>query len=188
MDVVHTPSFRFNTILFLGYLGLAVLLWIDMPERYPVHFDLAGNPTRWEERNPGMWILIVALSSISFMKVHLFQRFVFTNPDSPFLNLPYKTHFQKLPGERKLPVLRRVNRMLGLLNAGVLFVFIILLFLIYYSAHNPGSPAAGVANQALLVAVSVVVIYPLVEYVSLRGVIREKLEEEGLLGSPHEVP
>jgi uncharacterized membrane protein len=171
VNLVHTPTFRFNTVLFCGFLVLSALLWLDMPERYPVHFDLGGRPTRWAEGSAGMWILLVAICALSFGKLHLFQRFLINDPDSPLLNVPYKELFHRLPRDRKVPVIRRVNRMLGLLNAGMLLVFISLLFLVYYSAHNPDSVAAFLANYTLVAIIVAVTFVPLGELLALRRTI-----------------
>ena len=184
MTLVHTPTFRLNSILFVVFLALAVGLWMGMPDRYPVHFRLLGEPTRWTEDGPGMWILLVALCTISFGKLHLFQRFLFHDPDSTLLNVPYKRLFQKLPTPRKVPVARRVNRMLGLANTGLLLTYSFVLLLVYYSAHNPDSGAARAANYSLLVVVVFMLVFPLVELVALRRMVRRKLEEEGLFAAP----
>jgi hypothetical protein len=130
-DLVHWPTFWLNTWLFLLFAFLAVVLWLGMPERYPAHFDLMGNPTRWVERNPAEWILLVALSTLSFGKAHLFQRFLVTDPNSTLLNVPDRKQFQRLPEARKVPVIRRVNRMLGMINTGMLLIFIAALLMIY---------------------------------------------------------
>lgn len=79
MNLVHRPSFRLNSALFVVFLGLSVALWRGMPERYPVHFTLQGSPTRWAE-GPGMWIPLVALCPIAFGKLHLFQRCLVSDP------------------------------------------------------------------------------------------------------------
>jgi len=184
MNVVHTATFRLNSVLFVAFLILAVVLWMGMPDRYPVHFSLFGEPTRWTEDGPGMWILLVALCAISFGKLHLFQRFLFQDADSPLLNVPYKRHFQKLPTARKVPVARRVNRMLGLANTGLLLTYSLVLLLVYYSAHNPASGAARAANHSLLAVVIFMLLFPLVELAALRRMVRRKLEEEGLFPAP----
>jgi len=183
VNLVHTPTFRFNSVLFLGFLALSVLLWLDMPERYPVRLGVGGNPTQWAE-GPGMWILLVSVAALSFGKAHLFQRFLVNDPDSTLINVPYKKLFHQLPRERKIPVLRRTNRMLGLINTGMILMFIALLFLVYHTAHNPGSPAAVAANYSFLILLALVIVLPFTELFALRSMIRRKLVEEGLLGSP----
>ncbi len=182
MNLVHSPTFRLNSALFVAVLVLAVVLWMHMPERYPVHFDLAGTPTRWAERNPGMWVLIVAIFAISFGKVHLFQRFLINDPDSTLLNVPYKDRFHQLPRERKVRVLRRMNRFLGLMNTGTLLIYGSVLLMIFFGAHNPESPASLVTRYALYTVLVVVLVLPIFEVLAVRRMIRRKLQEEGLTG------
>lgn len=181
MNLVHAPTFRLNSILFAGIALLSVVLWIGMPERYPVHFDLAGNPTRWEERGIGMWVLVTALFTISFLQMHLFQRYLITDPDSPLLNVPYKELFRQLPTERKVRVIRRTNRFLGLMNTGVLAIWGLLLISMRVGAEAPGSPVALLTHYAVLAVVVLLLAVPIFEIVALRRMIRAKLKDEGLL-------
>ncbi|TVP58563.1 MAG: DUF1648 domain-containing protein [Gemmatimonadales bacterium] len=183
MNLVHTPTFRLNSALFVAFLILSGVLWVYMPERYPVHFDLSGTPTRWAERNPGMWVLIVALFVISFGKVHLFQRFLINDPDSTLLNVPYKDHFHQLPRERKVRVLRRMNRFLGLVNTGALLIYLAVLLMIFFGAHNPESASSLVARYALYMVLALILVVPLFEIVAMRRMVRTKLREEGLMSA-----
>ncbi|TVP43027.1 MAG: DUF1648 domain-containing protein [Gemmatimonadales bacterium] len=181
MAIVHQPTFRLNSLLFLAFIALAIYLGMTLPDRYPVHFGLSGEPTRWEERGPGMWILLVAVGAFSFGKLHLFQRFLLTDPDSTLLNVPHRDLFLNLPRERKIPVFRRMNRMLGILNTALLATYIGLLLLTWWSAHQPGGWPARFSFQALVAAVGFAVIFPLVELRVFSRMIRRKLREEGLL-------
>lgn len=183
MNLVHSPTFRLNSFLLAGFLVLSVLLWMDMPESYPVHLGIDGSPSRWAE-GPGMWILLVAVGALSFGKLHLFQRFLINDPDSTLINVPYKKLFLQLPRERKIPVLRRTNRTLGLINTGLILLHIALLFLVYHTAHNPDSPATAAANHSLLILLGLVILVPFAELFALRRMIRRKLVEEGLLDPP----
>jgi uncharacterized membrane protein len=180
-QILHRPSFRANSILLVGFLVLGVWLGITLPERYPVHFDLAGNPTRWEEGGVGMWILIVTMGILTMGKMHLFQRFVLADPDSTLVNVPHKEAFLRLPQERRIPVFRRMNRMLGLLNTASIALFSVLLLLTWWSAHAPGGWEAGLARWSLWVALVFLLVFPLTESVALSRMIRRKLREEGLL-------
>ncbi len=181
MQLVHIPTFRLNSVLFGLLVTLSVVLWTLMPERYPVRFDLSGNPTAWEDRGIGMWILINALFIISFGKAHLFQRYLMSDPASELLNVPYKKHFRKLPTERKVRVLIRANRFLGLMNTGVLLIFICVLFMIFLGATRPDSLATVVTRHALNVTIVAVLVAPIFEVVAIRRMVRRKLEEEGIL-------
>lgn len=178
--MLHTPTFRFNSILFVAFILLAIWFGVNLPERYPVHFTLTGDPTNWAE-GPGMWIFLVALCSISFMKLHLIQRFLVTDPDSQLLNIPHKKLFRQLPRERKIPVIRRANRLLGLCNTGMLLIFTGILFLTWFAAENPYSPATLVAHNSVLLVVTLMVVFPLAEAWGLSRMVKRKLREEGLL-------
>ncbi|CAN5644907.1 hypothetical protein BH23GEM11_BH23GEM11_06940 [soil metagenome] len=181
MSILHQPTFRLNSLLFLAFIALAVYLGMTLPGRYPVHFDLSGNPTRWEERGPGMWILLVAIGSFSFGQLHLLQRFLLTNPDTTLVNLPHKEQFLRLPRERKIPVFRRMNRMLGLLNTSMLATFTGLLLATWWSARQPAGWQAQLSMWTVWAAVGFAVVYPLVEIRLFSRMIRRKLAEEGLL-------
>ncbi len=181
MQILHQPTYRLNMFLFLAFVGLGVQLGMSLPEVYPVHFDISGEPTRWEERGKGMWVLLVAVGIISFGQLHIFQRFVVTNPEMTLLNVPHKKEFLQLPLERRLPVARRLNRMLGLLNTSLLLTFTGILLLTWWSAHQPGGWQVRLSQWTIWGAVAFAVIYPLVEVVLTSRIIRRKLREEGLL-------
>lgn len=178
--VVDQVTLRAGLWAYGGFLLLAGVLWLTLPERYPVHFDLAGRPTRMSE-GPGMWILLVAICSISFGQGHLFQRFLFSNPDSTLLNVPYKQLFHRLPVERKIPVLRRSNRLLGLINLGVVLLHTVILVLIHLSARQPGSVLVEGTQGMVWLVILLLMGIPFVEVAILRRMIRRKLETEGLL-------
>ncbi|MEX2530528.1 MAG: hypothetical protein WD960_07135 [Gemmatimonadota bacterium] len=177
---LHTPSYRLNAWLFLGFLWLAISLGASLPYRYPIHFGLTGTPDAWAE-GPGMWVLLVAICAISVGQLHLFQRFLVVDPDSSFLNMPHKKLFMKLPRQRRLVVVRRANRLLGLVNTGMLLTYSAVLLLIWSSARNPGGTGAQVANFLFLTVVVGVVVIPLVEAWGLSRMVKRKLREEGLL-------
>jgi uncharacterized membrane protein len=180
MSILHIPTWRLNSALFLLFLTLAIYLGLSLPDRYPVHFDLAGEPTRWEERGIGMWVLLVAIGSFSFGQMHLLQRVLLTDPDSRLLNVPYKEAFFRLPRERRIPVFRRMNRMLGLLNTSLLVTFTALLLVTWWSAHQPGGWPARVSLWSLWLALAFALVFPLTEAWGASRMIRRKLEEEGL--------
>lgn len=177
--VVHRWTLRASVVLFTLFLVAAVVLWVRMPEQYPIGFDPMGNPTRSAE-GPGIWVLLVAVCAISFGQGYLFQRFVVTDPNSTLLNWPYKDLFHRLPVERKVPVLLRGNRLLGLINMGMVLTFLATLFLMYLTAQDPASAARTVARWMLWPVIGGTVVLPMVEILLLRRMIRRKLQEEGI--------
>lgn len=182
--IVHWSTLRWSLYLFVAFLALSWFLWFRMPSEYPVHFNLAGQPTRAAE-GPGMWVLLVAICAISFGQGYLFQRLVVTDPNSTLLNWPYRELFHRLPAERKAPVVLRGNRLLGIINIGMVLTFISILLMIFYSAHNPGSTAAALSKGVFWLVLGLILFVPLAEILMLRRMIRGKLEDEGLLAAPH---
>lgn len=181
-DILHTASFRLNSILFAGYLTLAVVMGSTLPDRVPIHFDALGEPTTWTYQGLGAWILLVVMGSKTFLLMHLMQWLV-RDPDSQLVNLPKKKAFLKLPVVRRIPVMRRVNRMMGFLNTATLVLFVAILFLTWWTAHTPDDLAHApilLARWALWVAGAFVLVFPLTELWVMHRMICRKLEEEGL--------
>ncbi len=176
---LHSPSWRLNTFLLAAIPLLAAALWPSLPQPYPIHFGWSGEPDRWAT-GPGMWILLVAICTISVGQLHLLQRFLVLDARSPLLNIPWKEEVRRLPRERQDVVMRRVNRMLGLVNTTVALVFLAILVLIHVTARDPRSPAALLARASFWIVLLLTLLLPLVETVGMRRMIRRKLEEEGL--------
>jgi uncharacterized membrane protein len=178
-ESLHKPTFRLNSILFGGFIVLAFALWFDMPDRYPIRFDISGNPVAWQDKNPATWVLIVMFCTITFGKMHLFQRFLINDPDSDLLNIPKKKLFRQLPHERKIEVLRRVNRITGIMNTMVLATFTAILLAIWSWAHNQVITLPWALSLGLVLLV--ILAYAVYEAVMLNRIISRKLREEGLL-------
>jgi len=47
----------------LGVWGLAAWLWPGLPERVPMHFDLAGRPDGWVEKSVLVWFGLPTLAT-----------------------------------------------------------------------------------------------------------------------------
>jgi len=169
-DVIHWRTLWGGLLLFGVFLLLAVVLGMDLPDRYPTRFDSFGTPTHWGE-GPGSWILLVAVGAFCYGQGFLFQRLVLTDPDSTLLNLPQKERFRNLPREQKVPVVRRVNRMLGVLNILTLLLFCAILITVYLAATVPYSPTRMLGAVSIWLIVAAVILFPLVEIVGVRRMI-----------------
>jgi uncharacterized membrane protein len=87
-------------ILFL--LGIFVYAWYPkLPDRFPSHFDLAGNPDRWSGK--GAFLVIVAVPLIMTLAFYILIRFMPRLAGNPQrLNIPHKEEFLKLPAEKQM--------------------------------------------------------------------------------------
>jgi uncharacterized membrane protein len=180
-DIVHAKTLCGSLALFIVFLAFAIALGIDLPDRYPTRFDSSGSPTQWSE-GPGSWILLAAVGAFCFGQGFLLQRFVLTDPDSTLLNLPQKEQFQRLPRERKIPIVRRVNRMLGVMNILTLLLFFGILLSVYLAALSPDASEWALGKLWIWAMIGGVVLLPAVEIVGVRRMILTALSEEGLNG------
>lgn len=176
-DPVHWKTL-WGSLLFFGiFLLLALFLGMGLPDRYPTHFDFSGEPTQWSEGR-GSWILLVSIASFCFGQGILFQRFLLTDPDSTLLSIPQKERYLGLSREKKIRILRRVNRMLGVINILTLALFCGILVAVYLSAIAPDSRAGFFGTFWIWMTVAGVVLYPVAEIVGLRRMILRAAEEE----------
>lgn len=176
-EVIHSKTLWGSLILFGIYLVLAIVLGMDLPERYPSRFDSSGTPTQWSE-GPGSWILLVAVGAFCFGQGFLVQRFLLTDPDSSLLNLPQKERFRRLPREEKVPIVRQLNRMLGVLNIMTLLLFCGILLSIYFSAVAPESSASQFGEFWIWAMVAGVILIPFAEVFRVRRMILRAHSEE----------
>jgi uncharacterized membrane protein len=97
--------------------GVAIALYPELPERFPVHFRLDGTPDRFAARSPSEWYLLPGIATVlvalfGWLLPIWIRRLAANN--SPYLNVPDKTRFATLPAAARV---RAVTPMLGLLQA-----------------------------------------------------------------------
>lgn len=181
MNVVHKPTFHFNTLFYFVYLAYALIILFIMPDRIPTRFDVLGNPIQWADNKMNSMILILAFSTFSFWKLHLFQRFLINDPDSDLLNVPNKKLYLKLPIHEKEEVLHRANRMLGIINSLLLLTFTIIITLTYLSATNPGEISVLITRYSMFILIVIILVFPIAEALALNAMVKQKLREYRLL-------
>jgi uncharacterized membrane protein len=136
-----------NALLLAAHWGFAVWAWPDLPEAVPAHFDLSGEPTRWESPSRGSWF---GLPVVATLTAALVGTVAWAAPRYPrLMNLPDKDRLLALPPERQRPVLRRSADLLGLLTAPILLAFGMIQVGMWWGAH-------GQDTTALLVSALVV--------------------------------
>ncbi len=71
-----------------------------LPERIPMHFDMAGRPDRWSGRVSIIMLVVIpfVLTGIFYLLIRLVPRFG-ANPR--YLNIPRKAEFLRLPPEKQ---------------------------------------------------------------------------------------
>jgi uncharacterized membrane protein len=177
-STLHTRTFRLNSLLFFTFLILAVGLGLSLPERVPVHFGLDGTPNRWSDQALGHWILLSSVATITFLQGHLFQRFVLSDPASSLLSVRRKKEFLALPVSRRVPVFRRANRLLGIVNTLILLLFSALLILIRFSGGGMERVGLAPVRAGLLALLVALVAIPALEGIALSRMVNRVLDEQ----------
>jgi uncharacterized membrane protein len=112
-------------LLFL--LGLFVYAWYPkLPERFPSHFNLAGNPDRWSGK--AAFLIIVAVPFILTIVFYILIRFMPRLASSPQrLNIPHKEEFLKLPAEKQMVYWTLLQEFLAGLMAAINLLFFLII-------------------------------------------------------------
>ena len=87
----------------------AIDAFAELPEQFPVHFDLHGVPDRWADKSAASWFLLPALGTalpllLAFLVPAWMERLAARN--SRWLNVPDKQRFRALPTEDRLRAVR----------------------------------------------------------------------------------
>jgi uncharacterized membrane protein len=82
---------------------VAALLWPELPERIPTHFNLAGQPDDWSDRSASFWLMFPVLATgfgalIGLVLPWWLVRLARTN--SVWLNMP--AGFRELPEDARV--------------------------------------------------------------------------------------
>ncbi len=110
--------------------ALAIHLWPTLPERLPMKFDLAGNPTRWVEAEGGDWFALPALATlITTWLLALGPGIRFLARQNPeWINVPSKERFLEASPAARVdamrPIIDALRWMATLIN--LLFAWILL--------------------------------------------------------------
>lgn len=144
-----------RTIHLLNLLLVAVLIafslwaWDRLPDLLPVHFDAAGEPTRWAERSFGSWFAIPVMALTMVALTYALARAMGRWPH--LVNLPDKRRFLALSPERRERVLVPMREMLYALSVPLLVVFLLIQVGTWREAM--GGAAAPFTVAALMMAV-----------------------------------
>jgi hypothetical protein len=100
-----------NLALCLGLLVFSLGAFPRLPERYPVHFDAAGQPNRWAAGGSLEWFILPGVTvGMNALLVGLALSIRRIPPR--WINLPRKRDFLKLSPELQAPILGSVSRFL----------------------------------------------------------------------------
>ncbi|MFM7052545.1 MAG: DUF1648 domain-containing protein [Planctomycetota bacterium] len=122
-------------VLFVVVLGLQVAVWVrasmlypELPERIPVHFNGAGEPDRWVARSAAAWfgLCVIPLALGAFVGGIAWWLPSLVRSAPALVNVPRKDAFLRLSPSGRLCVVRPVRLHLLWTIAAVETLFIVI--------------------------------------------------------------
>lgn len=154
---MSTQTYRLLNLLLLGALFAgSIMVYPRLPERIPMHFDLSGQPDRWEERSLIAWLLLPVVATGTALLLDVGSRISVRNPQ--LWNVPDKPRFLALTPEERAPIIQRLQNFMGLVGVTVTVVLMMVQASVYLAAIQPvpRMPAYALAAIVLLMGVLLV--------------------------------
>lgn len=88
----------------VGVWSVALVAWPDLPPRMPIHFDLAGYADGWTDTSVVAWFALPTFGTVLAVGFGwILPRWMvrLARANSPWLNVPNKALFMKLPVEAR---------------------------------------------------------------------------------------
>lgn len=97
-----------------------------LPERIPMHFDLAGRPDRWSGRGGVIALLVVpvVITAVLYLLIRHLPR-LGANPR--YLNIPRKEEFLRLPPEKREVYWELLKEFIAGITAAVNLLFYLII-------------------------------------------------------------
>lgn len=126
---MSTQRYRLlNAVLVLALFAGSTWAYPRLPERIPIHFDLSGQPDRWETRSFASWFMLPAIAAALALFLHAVSPYATRHPE--LWNLPDKRRFLALDEAAQAPIVARmqefvafvgvvVTALLGVIQAGI---------------------------------------------------------------------
>ncbi len=95
-----------NAVLLLALFAGSAWAYPRLPERVPIHFDLAGQPDAWQSRSVG-WFLLPAVALFLTGFLHGIAAVSARNPE--LWNVPDKRRFLALSPQARAPIMAQLR-------------------------------------------------------------------------------
>jgi len=162
---------RLNLAAIAGGWAFAVLTYAHLPERFPAHWNLAGEVDRWANKSWAEWLLLPIIGTILALLM-LWLAVKLPKIPASLINVPDKERFMELRAEQRAPVIALLMQMLLLLTALQTVIFVGIHWAMYKTALGE-SPSIAWAAMGVL---GVVYFAVLVRYIrSTKTAVRDAL-------------
>lgn len=127
MSIFKHRSYFFRTpvtICLFTCTIVSVVLYQQVPDQIPVHFNLSGVPDRWEARTPFSWFLLNGIGILLTLFLYAITLFIRSKPE--LINIPDKQRFLLLPPEKQDAVFKELDLLLGRTTGIMLILFTVI--------------------------------------------------------------
>ncbi len=153
----RTSALRIDTAALALMWLLALVTYFRLPDRFPIHFDLAGRPDGWAERGAEgflTWLLLPIMASLTSLLMRWAARATRTNPT--LWNIPRKREFLALDAARREPIQLLLEASMAWLTLLVTLLLLLLQAATLVAAH--GRSFGGLVLPFVLVGFSMTVL------------------------------
>lgn len=127
------------------YFAAAAALWSKLPQRVPIHFDFAGQPTTWARTSVLSWFGLPLLAAAITVLLYGIARASTGTPE--LWNIPERERFLALPSAARAPIIAYLHRLTAWAALLVTFTFITIHVGVYQTATGR---SAGLRWESLL--------------------------------------
>ena len=115
----------------LTYWAACFVWFPKLPDRYPIHFDVRGQPDGWSEGAFG-WFLLPVIATVTVILLILVGKLARRAPQ--LWNIPEKQRFLALSAAERRPIVEVLEGILDLAGLYALVVIVMCQWAIYQSA------------------------------------------------------
>ena len=137
-----TQTYRLLNLLLLGALFAgSLMVYPDLPRRFPIHFGVSGQPDGWATRSPLSWLMVPLVAAGAALLLEVASRISVRNPH--LWNVPEKPRFLALTPDERAPIIHRLQRFMGLVGVMTTALMGVVQASIYHAStgRTPGLPA-----------------------------------------------
>ena len=146
-----------GALVLLVHVLFSVVVFWELPDQLPQHFDVTGAPKRFVETSASSWFLLPAIALATWGMITAVAHRLPSHPE--WFNFPEKARFLALPADYRAPVVKEMRSMLGVANMLVAVLMLVIQLMMWQQAvHGSAGPLAPLplGLSALLVPVMLV--------------------------------
>ena len=130
-------ALRIDRMVLGAMLVGGLVSYFALPDRFPIHFDLAGNPDGYAQRGGGgffVWMLLPVVALCMSWLMRWAPRAARSNPS--LWNIPRKQEFLRLTPEQQEPIQRGMADTMAWLTLMTTLMLAVLQASVFAAAHG----------------------------------------------------